>query len=281
MQLLSYIFYAILLMSTYGGFAQYKFSGYVNQKDWTEGVYFSLAEDYRKVSGIYPEQIIQKVTPDSTGYFEFTGDNLPLINHIYKIQVDNCSDKHKNRAHLNGFCADSEEVLFVANNNDTISLPFTFDEEMFCKIISNNDKSNAFIKIDSIIDEMRYAFGNYRSKANRKINSTRWIKTLQQYGKSLDEPLVELHIYAFLSNKTNNLYSHYLDDLKSNSYYDELLGRLQKKYPNSTYTLQYEKELASDKFLLDPNEVTSKRSWFWILLFLKTKPIRKLLPRCL
>ncbi|MBQ4822913.1 helix-turn-helix transcriptional regulator [Aquimarina sp. MMG016] len=249
-------------------YAQYEFSGYVNKNEWPDEVYLSIIEDYRKILGIYPEQIIQKIIPDSTGYFEFAGDNLPITNRIYRIQVDNCSNNHKNRAHLNGVCTDTQEILFIANNNDKVTLPFTFDKEMFCKIVSNNEKSNAFIKVDSIIDEMRFAFGNYRSKANHKINSTKWIKTLQEFGKSTDEPLVELRIYAFLSNKTNELYSNYLEDLKDNTYYDELLGRLQQRYPNSVYTQQYEKELASDKFLLDPEKVISQRSWSSILLIL-------------
>ncbi|GAA4275877.1 response regulator transcription factor [Aquimarina mytili] len=266
MKLLS-IVYSIFFTLPFGGFAQHHFSGYVDKTNWPEDVYLSLVEDYRKISGIYPEQIIQKATPDSTGYFTFSGDHLPSNNHIYRIHVDNCSKAHENKAHLNGFCSDSKELLFIANNRDSLSFPFSFDKEMFCKIVSSNEKNNGFIKIDSIIDEMRFAFGNYRSKANRKINSNRWLNVLQQFGKNLNEPLVELYIYAFLSNKTNDLYNHYLEDLKTNNYYDQLLERLQEKYPNSTYTKQYEIELASDKFLLDP-EATQKQPWLWIILML-------------
>ncbi len=259
------IVYSIFFIFQYGGFAQHHFSGYVDKTNWTEDVYLSLVEDYRKISGIYPEQIIQKATPDSTGYFTFSGDQLPSDNHIYRIHVDNCSKTHENKSHLNGFCTNSKELLFIANNRDTLSFPFSFDKEMFCKIISNNEKNTAFIKIDSIIDEMRFAFGNYRSKANRKINSHRWINTLQHFGKNLNEPLIELYVYAFLSNKTNDLYDHYLDDLSTSNYYNQLLERLQEKYPNSPYTKRYEIELASDKFLLDP-EAAQKKSWLWILL---------------
>ena len=266
MKLVSILFCcSFLIFSQWSCYAQYEFSGFVDTSDWPEGVYLSLVEDYRKVSGIYPEQIIQKATPDATGYFTFSGDNLPANNHIYRIHVDNCSEAHKHKAHLNGFCPDSKEVLFIANNTDTLSFPFSFDKEMFCKIVSNTEKSSAFIKIDSIIDEMRFAFGNYRSKANRKINSAKWIATLQQFGKDLDEPLVELYVYSFLSDKTNDLYSHYLEDLKTNSYYDRLAERLQDKYPNSNYAKQYQLELASDKFLLNPDNASSKTSWFWLI----------------
>lgn len=245
--------------------SQYRFSGYVNTSDWPDGVYLSLVEDYRKISGIYPEQIIKESQPDSTGLFVFMGDNLPKENRIYKIHVDNCSSRHGKQAHLNGYCTDSEEIVFIAKNNDELSFPITFDKEMFCKIVSENEKSNGFIKVDSIIDEMRYAFGSYRSKANRKINSERWISTLQTYSKNLDEPLVELYVYSFLSNKTNDIYEHYLKDLSKNSYYDQLLERLEKKYPNSTYTNQYKIELASDKFLLNPIKESDNKTLLWVL----------------
>ncbi len=265
MKILLYLFYILLFTFPCEIFAQYKFSGDVDKTDWPDGVYLSLVEDYRKISGVYPEQIIQQATPDSTDHFTFFGDNLPLENRIYRIHVDNCATRHEKRAHLNGFCTDSEEILFIANNTDTLSFPFSFDKEMFCKVVSDNEKSNAFIKIDSIIDEMRFAFGSYRSEANRKINSKKWISTLQHYGKSLDEPLIELYVYSFLSNKTNNLYTHYLEDLANSPYYDQLLERLQEKYPNSTYTNQYIIELASDKFLLDPKKETSNKTVLWII----------------
>ncbi|GAA4272791.1 LuxR C-terminal-related transcriptional regulator [Aquimarina gracilis] len=263
MKLLFSLFGILFLIHPCEIFAQYKFSGHVNKTDWPNGVYLSLVEDYRKIHGIYSEQIIQEVQPDSTGYFIFNGDNLPSENRIYRIHVDNCSAIHKKRAHLNGFCTDSEEILFIANNKDSISFPFSFDKEMFCKVVSASEKSNGFIKIDSVIDEMHYAFGSYRSVANRKINSEKWINTLRQYSKKLDEPLIELYVYSFLSNKTNDLYSQYLEDLTSNTYYDELLSKLEEKYPNSTYSNQYEIELAADKFLLDPKKETSNSMLLW------------------
>lgn len=268
MKIVFYLFCILLLACPDEVLAQYKFSGHVNKTDWPDGVYLSLVEDYRKISGVYPEQIIQQAIPDSTGYFTFFGDNLPSKNRIYKIHVDNCSIRHEKRAHLNGFCTDSEEIFFIANNSDTLSFPFSFDKEMFCKIVSDNEKSNAFIKIDSIIDEMRFAFGSYRSETNRKINSKKWISTLQQYSKSLDEPLIELYVYSFLSNKTNDLYTHYLEDLSNNSYYDQLLERLRKKYPSGTYANQYKIELAADKFSIDPRKETSNTTLLWIIGFL-------------
>ena len=133
---------------------------------------------------------------------------------------------------------------------------------MFCKVESNNQKANVFLKIDSLKNDMRFAFGTYRSEANRKINSKKWFVTLQNFGKQLDEPLAELYIFSFLSNRSNNLHSYYLKDLKQNNYYNDLLNRLDKKYPKSNYVKQYENELNADLYLVNL-ETKNTYSW-WI-----------------
>ncbi|WP_233194479.1 response regulator transcription factor [Aquimarina sp. I32.4] len=262
------IVYCIVLLFPKIASSQYEFSGYVDKKNWTGDVYLSLIEDYRQLSGVYPEQIIAKTTSDTTGYFSFTGDNLPVQNHMYRIHIEGCSEKDKKPIHFNGICPDSKEVLFIANNTDTLTLPFSFDDEMFCRIVSDNEKSNAFIKVDSIIDEMHFAFASYRSNTNRKINTKKWFTRLHKYVKNQNEPLTELYVHAFLSDKANKLYAYYLKDLKNNVYYDHLAERLEQKYPNSTYTEQYRAELASDKFLVNSKEGTSNISWLWLILLL-------------
>ncbi|WP_405205273.1 response regulator transcription factor [Aquimarina sp. LLG6339-5] len=248
--------------------SQYQFSGYVDNSNKDSNVFLSLIEDYRKMSGIYPEQIIQKVAPDSTGYFVFTENNLPTQNRIYRIHTENCSEEDKESIHFNGICLNSKEILFIAQNSDTISLPFTIEEEVFCEVVSTNERSNTFLKVDSIIEDMRYAFSSYRSEANRKVNSRKWFNTLQEFGKSKQEPLTELYIYSFLSNKSNNLYTYYLQDLKQNTYYDELLKRLEKKYPDSPYIKQYKTELAADKFSVEITPEKTTPYWTWIIISL-------------
>ncbi|MDX1462314.1 MAG: response regulator transcription factor, partial [Marinirhabdus sp.] len=106
-----------------------------------------------------------------------------------------------------------------------------------------------------------YAFSNYRSEANRKVNTEKWFSILQNYGEQLQEPLAELYIYSFLSDRRSILHAYYLSDLKSNAYYDDLLARLQKQYPDTQYTRQYEAELKSDRFLI--SEDTSESSFPW------------------
>ncbi|MCB0456130.1 MAG: helix-turn-helix transcriptional regulator [Flavobacteriaceae bacterium] len=248
--LLLFVFISIASYS----FGQYQFSGKVNAQLKEGKVYLSTIEDYRKISGVYSEQILNMTLPDSLGNFSFTGDNLPQENKMYRIHLDTCSDEEQSINHFTGHCANSKEVVFIANNTDTLSFPFSFDNEMFCRILSNNDKAELFLKIDSLKHEMRFAFGTYRSEANRSLNTKKWFTILQEYGKTLQEPLAELYIYSFLSDRTNDLHEYYLEDVKVNPYYENLRVRLQEKYPESSYTKQYEAELEADEFLVNRNK---------------------------
>jgi len=261
---LNIILFAIILTSLTAK-AQYRFSGHVDNKKWHDNVYLSIIEDYRKISGIYSEQIILKIKTDSLGFFEFSGNQLENENKIYRIHVDNCFDEELNENHFNGNCEDSKEVTFIAKNTDTVNFPFSFEKEMFCDIKSNNLKATSFVKIDSLKEEMKYAFNQFRSEANRKLNNKKWFKTLQDYGLKLKEPLAELYIYSFLSDRSNDFHSYYLEDLKTNSYYDDLLKRLTDQYPNSTYTQQYRTELTSDKFIIAENSNSINFNWNYFL----------------
>ena len=245
--------------------AQFSFSGYVNQDEWNNTVYLSLVEDYRKLTGIYNEQIIAKVETDSTGYFEFKGNMLDEANRIYRIHVDKCAETLQDANHFNGHCDNSKTLIFIANNNDTLELPFSFENQVFCDIQSTNPKANAFVKIDSLKADMRFAYSEIRSEASKKLNNKKWFKTLQEFGKNLNEPLAELYIYSYLSDRTSELHSYYIKDLKKNSYYDELQSRLDTKYTNANYTMQYRNELASDKYMLQTVAASSSSNWHYLL----------------
>jgi len=213
---------------------------------------------------VYSEQILARVKTDSAGHFQFSGNQLETENRIYRIHVDNCFEDVQDQNHFNGHCDDSKAVIFIAKNSDTIVLPFSFDKQMFCDIQSTNEKANVFVKIDSIREDMRYAFAEYRSEANRKLNSKKWFKTLQDFGQRLNEPIAELYIYSFLSDRSNDLHEHYLEDLKTNGYYEDLLERLTERYPNSSYTRQYRAELKSDEFIINGDSETGF-DWNYLL----------------
>ncbi|WP_296385504.1 LuxR C-terminal-related transcriptional regulator [Winogradskyella sp.] len=249
--------------------AQYSFSGYINPDEWQNSVYLSIVEDYRKMSGVYSEQIIAKTTADETGFFEFKGNMLDSENRIYRIHVDKCSDGQQDFNHFNGHCSDSEELLFIAKNTDTLKLPFSFGNQVFCSIESSNPKANAFVKIDSLKSDMRFAYGEFRSEANRKLNNKKWFKTLQYFGETLNEPIAELYIYSYLSDRSSDLHNYYVEDLKDNVYYDNLKSRLETNYPNSSYTKQYNNELEADRYMLAASNGDTGFGWsFYICAIL-------------
>lgn len=233
---------------------QYHFSGFVD-KDMREGdLYLSLVTDYRKASGIHPEQIINKTTSDSTGYFSFSGDNIPTKNNIYRIHIDSCTDSLESSTHFIGHCANSKEILFIASNNDTITLPFSGEYQMFCDIKATNEKANALLRIDSLKEVMSFEFSNYTSKTSKDLNAIKWFKKFQEFGIELEEPLAELYSYAFLSDRSTDLYPYYLKNLKHNDYYIALHNRLKERYPNSSFIQQYDNELKADTFIVSAKE---------------------------
>ncbi|WP_242202566.1 helix-turn-helix domain-containing protein [Aestuariivivens insulae] len=263
MNVRQYIF-VLFLISGYAN-AQYKFSGQIDKNKWHDNVYLSIIDDYRHLSGIYEEQIIDKVKADANGYFEFTGNMLEDNYRIYRIHVDNCTEDLPDNTHFNGHCDDSKAILFIAKRTDTLQFPFSFDHQMFCDVKSKNEKALSLIKIDSLIDEMKYAYSAFRSEANRTLNNKKWFKTLQDFGQSLNEPLAELYIYTYLSDRRNSLHQYYLEDLKTNPFYEDLLKKLTAAYPNATYTQQYRNELNSDEFILDRGVENKAFNWNYLL----------------
>jgi DNA-binding CsgD family transcriptional regulator len=222
------------------------------------------------MDGIYNEQIISKTTADSTGYFKFSGNILNAQNRIYKIHTDHCNTV-SDGGHFNGYCEDNYQVLFIANNSDSLSLPYGFERQVFCDIQSNNTSATALIQIDSLKEEMRFAYTEVRSAANRKLNNRKWFNTLQEFSKNTGDPLAELYTYAFLSSRSNEMHSYYLEDLRTNPYYKELADRLQSSYPESPYTNQYLSELQADRFMLSSLERSGSDLWqdlFYVVVIL-------------
>lgn len=235
-------------------FGQYTFEGQLEKKKAGRTVYLSIIDDHRKLSKIYVDQIIRRTETDSLGFFRFKGDNLSPENQIYRIHTDGCSDLEGATEHFPGNCDNSYSILFLAKNTDTVYFPETATREIFCSITSNNDHASVFLQIEDLKERMLFDFSDFRSEANRNLNSQKWFKTLQAYSRELNEPLAELYIYDFLSDKRNETFAYYLKDLTSNTYYDELLDRLKTAYPYSRFTQLYEAEIASDKLLYSYSE---------------------------
>ncbi|MCL6267841.1 response regulator transcription factor [Flagellimonas myxillae] len=239
--------------------AQYHFYGQVAQENHGKSVYLSLVEDYRKSSRIYLEQIIRKSKVDSLGAFSFEGDNLLETNRVYRIHLDTCSEEN-NTQHFLGQCNSSQSVLFIANNKDTVQFPTSFGDQVLCTITSTNPNSSLLLDIAELKEEMIFDFMDFRSTANQRLNSEKWFGRLQAFGQESEEPLSELFIYDFLSDRRNETYAHYLKDVSTNGYYTQLLNRLKNTYPNTAFTQQFEAEINADQQLAN---FGSSRDWNW------------------
>jgi len=111
---------------------------------------------------------------------------------------------------------------------------------------------------------MAFDFNDFRSDANKKLNSKKWFSTLQEYGENLNEPLAELYIFNFLSDKRNEIYSYYLKDISNSNYYNELGERLSLKYSEASFTALYLNEIAVDQQIAQRNTPKSNL-WKWLL----------------
>jgi DNA-binding CsgD family transcriptional regulator len=248
--------------------AQYKFSGHLGEEEKGKVVYLSIIEDYRKTSRVYLDQIISKTSTDSLGYFTFRGDNLSADNNIYRIHTDECSELGQLNTHFLNSCGATKSVLFLAKNADTLSFAKTLNNEPFCTVLSTNSKSGVLLEIEDLRNEMIFDFSEIRSDASKKLNLKKWFARWQQYGKAQNEPLAELYIYGFLSNRQNETYQYYLDDLATNPYYEDLLERLEAKYSSSVYTSLYREELRANRYLINSDlDFIAKYLW-WIALLL-------------
>ncbi len=255
-----------LLLSSVGVFAQFSFSGYINLEEWEDEVYLSVIDDYRKMSKPSSEQILCKIKVDTSGYFEFTGNQLRNENKIYRIHVSKCKSEIQKAKPYDLSCTTFKQVLFVAKNKDSIFFPLSFDDQIFCKIEENNPKALSIIKVDSLKEQMRYVYSEFTTEENRIENNKKWFTNLQEIGSKSGEPLVELYIYAFLSSRDNDFHSHYLQDLKNNTYYKELQKRLEDTYPNSSYTKQYQGELLGDTYT-QTGKIEKKTSFLEYLMY--------------
>jgi DNA-binding CsgD family transcriptional regulator len=226
-------------------YPQYRFSGQLSETQIGGEVYLSLVEDYRKMYGVYDNQIIANAVLDSTGQFSFTGNQLSISNRIYRVHVDYCNEQQQS-GHFNGLCKDFKQILFIANTRDTVDFPVAFEDEVFCRVMSTNPNTDALIRIDSLNNLMRYDFASYPSEMNQELNNKKWFPKLQEFGGSLKEPLAELYIYSFLTDKSHQTYSYYINDLRENPYYTNLLTRLGRRYPDTYFLRQYESELSAD-----------------------------------
>lgn len=226
--------------------AQFKFSGEVNDEFINANVYLTEIDDYNKSALFLTDNILQTSIIDSLGYYSFSGDFLSNKNKFYKIYVDNCNEDITDYNHLFNTCDDSNSIIFIANNSDEIYFPLNSMEQMFCSLEFSRIQNISIFKIDSLKETLLSNIQYSKSEKQRSIIFNNYFKDLQEFSKTFNEPLVELYTYQLYANNESFTRSFYLDDLKESNYYKNLLQQLKAKYPNATYTHQFEDDLRHD-----------------------------------
>jgi hypothetical protein len=161
-----------------------------------------MIENYRKSSRVYADQILMETQADDSGYFIFEGDNLLEQNNMYRIHTDDCNDNNTGGSHFFRDCISSRSVLFIAKKGDTILFPLMQNKQSFCAITSNNSASVLLLEIDGLKEDMILDFIGHNSDASISLNLKKWFHRLQKYGAEARDPLAELYVYAFLSERT-------------------------------------------------------------------------------
>ena len=258
----------LLTLPANGLFSQYRFDGELGETYAHTPVYLSLVTDYRQVERGSFEQILQRTETDSMGVFAFSGDLLSPDNRIYRIHAEPCQTGPVADSHFPGLCRDGQQVLFLANNADTIHFPAVPDRGILCGMESTNPLSEKLLEAAQLREAMEWELGEWPSKAHTEQAMKAWFDRLQHFGADLNEPLLDLYAYQFLSDRSGPAYAFYLEDLKANPYYGTLQDRLQENYPDASFSEQYSRELAADRHLISGSQGDPNRPPAWLLALL-------------
>ncbi len=260
-----YIFF--LFFITQSVFGYFEFKGIVNQPFYGGTAYLSIVNDCNKKELFITEDILQDCVISETGMFQFQGDFLTSENSIYKIHIDHCGQSISNYKHLLNHCEYSSEVVFIANNLDKIFFPVNNLSQILCNVDqSSNTISSAIIKLEefeeSFLAKLQFSNNDFQRQTIYKT----YCKELQVYSLTFGDPLVELYAYYMYARDNSIGSDFYLEDLKKNKYYDNLLNRLKASYPQSIYTELYTNKLLKDKYPFIKTKQTTFE-WLTYLLF--------------
>lgn len=244
------LFYCILLANVFTATAQFQFSGEVIEHYNNATAYLTLVDEYQKSDVLITEKIIQESRIDSLNKFVFKGDFLAPKNMLYKIYVDTCNDNISDYKHLLNHCESSQSILFIANNTDNIHFPLNDLSQLFCEIKTTSKQNTAVLEINALQEHLLVNLQSSKSDAQRHVIYKNYFQKLQEFSKSYNDPLVELYAYHLYANEKSFSRTFYLKDLKQNSYYLDLLKRINIEYPNSEYEKQFRNSLTNDKYTL-------------------------------
>lgn len=261
------LFYTFIFSSLFT-YAQFQFTGQVNQNFNNATAYLIRIDEYQKSDLLITENIIQEYKIDSLNQFHFSGDFLNSKNSLYKIYLDNCNTSITDYKHTIKHCENSNTIIFIAKNNDSIHFPLNDLSQFFCEIESSTPQNIAVLELTNLQEELLSNLHRTKSDAQRDIIFKNCFKKLQKHSKTFNDPLVELYAYYLYANKNSYSREFYLNDLKQNDYYLNLLNSLTTQYPKASYVQQYKTDLNNDGYQLleNPNSNASYITYLFAAL---------------
>lgn len=266
--MMRFLFFLIFLLCFFKQFAQFQFSGIINEDFVNSTAYLNIIDNFNESELFLTEKIIQASEIDIQGKFIFSGDFLTDKNSVYKIYLDKCNENISDSKHLLNQCEESISVFFIANNKDRIHFPLNDLSQMFCSIEYTSINNMAIHKIDSIRENLLINLPGTKSDAQRKLIYKKYFDELQIFSKSLNEPLAELYAFHIYSEDKSFSREFYIKDLKKSTYYNDLLKKMELEYPNSSYSSYYKEELIKDQYPLLRTKNKSYIYWIYTLLLL-------------
>ncbi|MGB0896269.1 MAG: response regulator transcription factor [Flavobacteriaceae bacterium] len=263
--MLKQLLYCILFFNSVLLNAQFQFSGEVTPQYANATAYLTIVDEYQKSDVFITEKIIQECQIDSLLQFTFSGDFLADKNLLYKIYVDTCNEDVSNYKHLLNHCENSQSIVFIANNSDFIHFPLNDLSQLFCEIKTTSKQNTAILELYQLQEQLLIDLQSTKSDAQRNVIYKHCFQKLQEFSISFNDPLVELFAFHLYANDTSFCRPFYLDDLKRNTYYINLLERISNTYPNSKYAKQFEHNLTTDNYTLLKEHNSSTHIFAYIL----------------
>ncbi|MGB0525143.1 MAG: response regulator transcription factor [Flammeovirgaceae bacterium] len=251
---------ALLLYSTFA-FCHYQISGYIHSGGERKIIFLSLLKHHESAT-IYPAQVISKVTTDRSGFFRFTGDELPEKNKFYRIHTN----FHEGSSGLEIYTDGKKRNYhnFIFSNNDTLFFPSN-ESVWFSSAKNTNAAHVAYENLLSFIADRQKEINNITNAEILMTAKRKSFEKLKSYvTDSIQSPLVKLLAFRYLNIEAARIQNDFKEDPE---FYYDIKDALNSDYNGKSYYLEFEQEFYKLSYhSLYAQLNTAKRINFYLLL---------------
>ncbi|MEL6250503.1 MAG: response regulator transcription factor [Bacteroidota bacterium] len=249
--------------------AQYLFEGRVNlDSTWDRVIYLSQVYSYSDLYVIDRDAVIDKAEIDEKGKFRFAGNTLSSQNAIFRLHVSRSPDEID--SYIYSLYEEGPNfILFIANNQDSISFLDSGTERRFGKIESTtNEQAGKWLELEALRLNAYESFSSVSSDANEKRFRKNLTQKLKAFANTSRDAMAAMMSIEHLIQRDREEYRYFLEDFKQDKdFYQSLMDRLQQSYPQSDMLKVYKEELDFAEKLLGKNDKSdSLPIWVWGLI---------------